>query len=78
MAREPQKEQATTTLQKEIINIFRKFYKRNLRLSFLDWEPKCGDNIYHTVLSSTTGLESPKPLASAEHLFGFVFVGRLS
>ena len=40
---------------------------------FLDWEPKCGDNIYHTVLSSATGLESPKSLASAEHLFWIRF-----
>ena len=35
-----------------------------IRLSFLDWEPSCGDNIHHTFLSSATGLESPKSLAS--------------
>ena len=32
-------EQATTTLKRNLLNIFRKFYQRNLRLSFLDWEP---------------------------------------
>ena len=32
MTRATQKEQATTTLQKEIIHIFRTFYQRNLRL----------------------------------------------
>ena len=61
-----QKEQAisTTTLKKNLLNIFQTFYHRNLWLSFLDWEPKCGDNIHDTVLSSATGLESPKSLAS--------------
>ena len=33
------KEQATTTLKTNLLNIFRKFYQPNLRLSFLDWEP---------------------------------------
>ena len=70
MTRATQKEQATTTLKKHFLNILLTFYQRNLRLSFLDWEPKCGDNIHHTVLSSVTGLESPKSLAS---IFGFVF-----
>ena len=37
--------------EKKLLNIFREFYQRNVRLSFLDWEPKCGDNIHHTVLS---------------------------
>ena len=64
MTRATQKKQATTTLKKILLNIFRTFYQRNLRLSFLDWEPKCRDNIHHTVLSSATGLESPKSLAS--------------
>ena len=49
--------------KKKYIDIFRTFCHRKLRLSFLDWEPKCGDNIHHTVLSSATGLESPKSLA---------------
>ena len=52
------------TSSHDLLNIFRTFYQRNLRLSFLDWEPKCGDNIRHAVLSSATGLESPKSLAS--------------
>ena len=65
MTRATQKEQATTTLKKlNLLNIFRTFRQSNLRLSFLDWEPKCGDNIHHTALSSATGLESPKSLAS--------------
>ena len=66
MMRATQKEQATTThdFEKKIIDIFQMFYQLKLRLSFLDWAPKCGDNIHHTVLSSTTGLESPKSLAS--------------
>ena len=68
MTRTTQKEQATTTLQNEIIEHLPKFYQCNLWLSVLDWESKCGDNIHHTVLSSATGLESPKSLASAEHL----------
>ena len=61
MTQATQKEQA---LKKKIIDIFRTFYQRKLRLSFLDWEPKSGDSIHHTVLSSATGLESPKSLAS--------------
>ena len=32
-------ERATTTLKRNLLNIFRKFYHRNLRLSFLNWEP---------------------------------------
>ena len=59
-----QKKEATTTLKKTLLNISRTFYQCNLRLSFLDWEPKCLDNLHHTVLSSATGLESPKSLAS--------------
>ena len=35
-----------------------------IRLLSLDWDPNCGDNINQTVLSSATGLESPKSLAS--------------
>ena len=64
MTRTTQNEQATTTLKKNLLNIFRTFYQRNLRLSFLDKEPKCEDNIHHPVLSSATGLESPKSLVS--------------
>ena len=64
MTRATQKEQDTTTLKRNLLNIFRTFYKRNLRLSFLDWEPNLGDNIHHTLLSSATGLEWPKSLAS--------------
>ena len=59
-----QKEQTTTTLKRNLSNIFHKFYRRNLRLSCLDWEPNLGDNIHHTLLSSATGLELPKALAS--------------
>ena len=58
-----QKEQATTTLKTNLLNI-QTSYQRNLLFSFLVWEPKCGDNIHHTVLSRATGLESPKSLAS--------------
>ena len=49
----------------------------NVRHSFLDWEPKCGDNIHHTVLSSATGLESLKSLASdrASFLDSFSSIG---
>ena len=66
MTRATQKEQVTTThdFEKKLIDIFRTFYQRKLRRSFQDWEPKCGDNIHHTALSSATGLESPKSLAS--------------
>ena len=64
MTRATRKEQATTTLRKKLLNIFRTFYRCKLRLSFLDWEPKCGDKIHHAVFSSVTGLESPKSLAS--------------
>ena len=46
MTRATQKEQGTTTLKKNILNILRTFYECNLRLSSLDWEPKCGDNIH--------------------------------
>ena len=66
MTRVTQKEQATTTLETKLLNIFGTFYQRNLRLSFLDWEPKRGDNIQHTVLSSATGLESPKSINKAQ------------
>ena len=64
--RATQKEQATTThdFEKKFIDIFRTFYQRKLRLSFLDWEPKCGDSIHQTVFSIATGLESLKSLAS--------------
>ena len=64
--------------EKNLLNIFRKFYQRNLRPSFMDWEPKCGDNIHHTVLSSATGLESPKFLASyrASFLDSFSLIGQ--
>ena len=83
MTRATQKEQATFKLPQlcktKLLKIFRTFYQRNLRLSFLGWEPKCGDNIHHTVLSSATGLESPKSLASDRaSFFGFVFVDWLS
>ena len=78
MTRATQKEQATTTLITKLLKIFWTFYQRNLRLSFLDWEPKRGDKNHHTVLSSVTGLESPKSIASHEHLVGFVFVNRQS
>ena len=61
--------------EKNILNIFRTFYKRNLRLSFLGWEPKCGDNIHHRVLSSATGLESPKFLASDGSMDSFSSIG---
>ena len=72
MTRATHKEQATTTLTKEIIQ-----HQCNLRLSFLDWEPKGGDNIHHSVLSSATGLESPKSLASdrASFLDSFSSIG---
>ena len=82
MTRATQKEQATTTrhFEKKFIDIFRTFYQRRLRLSFLDWEPKCGDNIHHTVLSSATGLESPKSLASnrASFLDSFSPIGQMT
>ena len=63
--------------KKKLLNIFQKFYQLNLRLSFLDWEPKCGDNIHHRVLSSATGLESAKSLASdrASFLDSFSSIG---
>ena len=78
MTRATQKEQATTSLKTNLLNIFRKFYQRNLRLSFVDWEPNWGNDIHHTLLSSATGLESPKSLASdSASFFGFVFVNRL-
>ena len=81
MMRATQKEQATTThdFEKKFIDIFQMFYQLKLRLSFLDWEPKCGDDIHHTVLSSTTGLESPKSLASniASFLDSFSSIGQV-
>ena len=51
-----------------------------MRLSFLDWEPNCWDNIHHTVLSSATGLESPKSLASdrASFLDSFSSIGQVA
>ena len=67
--------------KKLIIDIFRTFYQRKLRLSFLDWEPKCGDmNIHLTVLSSATGLESPKSHASdgASILDLFLSIGQVA
>ena len=64
VTRATQKEQATTSLKSNLLNIRTSIYQRNLRLSFLVWEPKSGGNIRHTVLSSTTGLDSPKSLAS--------------
>ena len=77
MTRATQKEQAVKI---KIIDIFRTFYQRNLRLSFLDWEPKCGDSIHHTVLSSATGLESPKSHASgrASFLDSFSPIGQVA
>ena len=54
-------------------NFSQTFYQRNLWLSFLDWEPKCGDIIHHKVLSSTTGLESPKSLVSDRASFWIRF-----
>ena len=71
MMRATSKEKATTPrlCKKKLLNIFRTFYQRNLRLSFLNWEPKCEDNIHHTVLSSATGLESPKSLSSDRATF---------
>ena len=73
------KEQATTTLKRNLLNIFRKFYQRNLRLSFLDWEPNLGDNIHRTLLSSAIGLESPNSLAfnRASFLDSFSSIDRL-
>ena len=74
--------QATTThdIGKRFIDIFRTFYQRKVRLSFLDWEPKCGDSIHHTVLSRETGLESPKSLASdrASFLDSFSPIGQVA
>ena len=69
MMRATQKEQAATTLKTKSIE--------HLRLPFLGWEPKCGDNINHTVLSRATGLESPKSLASdgASFLDSFSSIG---
>ena len=82
MTRATQKEQATTThdFEKKFIDIFRTFHQRKLRLSFLDWEPKCGDNINHKVLWSATGLESPKSLASnrASFLDSFSPIGQVT
>ena len=67
-------------LCKKNTDIFRTFYQCKLRLSFLDWEPQCGDNIHHTVLSSATGLESPKSLASdrASFLDSFSSIGQVA
>ena len=55
--------------KKKSLNIF--------RLSFLEWEPKRGNNIYLTVLSSATRLESPKSLAwdRASFLDSFSSIG---
>ena len=71
MTRATRKQQATgtTSWKRNFLNIFWKFYQRNLRLSFMDWEPNWGDNINHTLLSSATGLESPKSLASDRESF---------
>ena len=55
-----------------------------IRLSFLDWEPHymshCGDDIHHTALSSATGLESPRSLASdrASFLDSFSSIGQVA
>ena len=72
MMRATQKEQTTTThdFEKKIIDIFQMFYQLKLRLSFLDWAPKCGDNIHHTVLSSAT---VPNLSLSIEHLLWIRF-----
>ena len=79
MTRATRKEQATTTLKINLLSIVRTFYQRNLwlALSFLDWEPKCADDIHHTVLLSATGLKSPKSLASdrASFLDSFSSIG---
>ena len=74
MTQATQKEQATFKLPQlcktKLLTIFRTFYQRNLRLSFQDWEPKCGDNIRHTVLSSAT---VPNLSLSIEHLLWIRF-----
>ena len=73
MTRATQKEQTTTTLKRNLLNIFRKFYQRNLRLSFLDWEPNLGDKIHHTLLSSATGWSRRNLSLPTEHLFWIRF-----
>ena len=40
---------------------------------WINWEPDWGDNIHHTLLSSATGLESQKSLASDRDLFWIRF-----
>ena len=79
-ARDDASNSERTSFEKKIIDIFPTFYKRKLRLSFLDWVPKCGDSIHHTVLSSATGLESPKSHASgrASFLDSFPPIGQVA
>ena len=56
---------------KKIIDIFRTFYQRKLWHSFLDWEPKGGDNIHQVQLNwSRQNLSLP---ISSEHLFWIRF-----
>ena len=57
--------------KKKLLSIFRTFHQRNLRLSFLDWEPKGGDNIHQVQLNwSRQNLSLP---ISSEHLFWIRF-----
>ena len=66
MTQETQKGQATTILKKNIEHL-PNVLPASRKALYLDWEPKCVNNIYHvhnTVLSNATGLGSPKSLAS--------------
>ena len=77
MTQATQKEQATTTLKKNLLTSSERFTSVSYGFHFWIGEPKCGDNIHHTVLSGATGLESPKSLASdrASFLDSFSSIG---
>ena len=86
MTRATQKEQATFKLPQlcktKLLKIFRTFYQRNLRLSFLDWEPKCGNNIhlgspYSSFKCNWIGVAEISSFRQSI-FFGFVFFNRPS
>ena len=73
MTRATQKEQAATTLKSNLLNIFRKFYQRNLRLSFLDYEPNLWDNIHLHFFQVQLDWSCRNLSLSTEHLFWIRF-----
>ena len=80
MTGETQKEQTATTLKKDLLNISQTFYQRNLRLLFLEWEPKCEDKIHMQFFQVQRDWSRRNISLPIEHasFFGFVFVNRLS